>query len=479
MRPVPILIKEIATIFNKKHDTKLAIVVFPCSVRDRFFSDLSMIPAGFPKFPCFRPIALGAFVLSVIALGTPARAASLEEDSTLHLPLHTGREVAVAKRVSDRPFSARLRAGQTAPADSIIHAKPGPWGELEYYTVFLEATKAQLMSSELATYDTEWNFVGYTDEQVTRLFETTEMPAAVRAELLNREKWRHHDKMITVVPGSETILALSPAARIAIYSVLTTWEEDGYHHEPVVVGAHSVREWLEHEDLPENVLAAIEKLAYHRGKNLVFADTPLVLRMVETEEDRLKIRKALTRTPTLVVSLRVTPETDTAAIANYWGGPARAKDMEPFLESIADSGIPRTVDVAHLLPPTARRLLYTFPGPEFGHTGYYPDCHWTSLNFQNPETLDRLADPALATAYVLQNYTKVQGPYRYGDVVFIMDGASGNAIHSCVYLADDLVFTKNGRSPTQPWVVMKLDDVVSYYGMYYSTQLACYRRNVE
>jgi hypothetical protein len=64
-------------------------------------------------------------------------------------------------------------------------------------------------------------------------------------------------------------------------------------------------------------------------------------------------------------------------------------------------------------------------------------------------------------------------------VVFILDGASGNAIHSCVYLADDLVFTKNGRSPTQPWVVMKVDDVVTYYGMFYSTQVACYRRNVE
>ena len=76
-----------------------------------------------------------------------------------------------------------------------------------------------------------------------------------------------------------------------------------------------------------------------------------------------------------------------------------------------------------------------------------------------------------------------------GQVVFSPDGKyavyvrntgpTGNAIHSCVYLADDLVFTKNGRSPTQPWVVMKLDDVVAYYGMFYTTQVACYRRNGE
>lgn len=438
-----------------------------------------MFPVSSLKTSYLRPLVTAAIWASGFSLGIGVHASSLEENSTLHLPTRPQREVAVAKRASDRPFGVRLRGGQGAPADTVIRAKSGPWGELEYYTVFLEATKAQLKNSELPTYDTEWNFVGYTEDQVAKLFETTDMPAAIRDELLAREKWRHREKMITVVPSNEAILGLTPEARVAIYAVLTHWEEDTYHHEPVVVGAHSVREWLEHEDLPENILSAIEKTSYHRGKNLVFADTPLVLRMVDSEEDRLRIRKALSRTPTLVVSLRVTPETDTAAIANYWGGPARAKDMEPFLESIADSGISRTVDIAHLLPPTARRLLYTFPGPEFGRTGYYPDCHWTSLNFQNPETLDRLADPTLATAYVLQNYTKVQGPYRYGDVIFLMDGASGNAIHSCVYLADDLVFTKNGRSPTQPWVVMKLDDVVTYYGMFYSTQVACYRRNVE
>jgi len=361
----------------------------------------------------------------------------------------------------------------------VIQAKLGPWGNLEYYTVYLEATKAQLKSTELPTYDTEWNFVGYSDEQVSKLFETTDMAAPLRAELLDQAKWRHHDKMVTVVPSNEVLLGLTPEARVAIYSVLTRWEEDTHHHEPVVIFAHSVREWLEHEDLPEEVVAAIEKTSYHRGKNLVFADTPLVLRMVDTEEERLKIRKALTRTPTLVVSLRVTPDTDVAAIADYWGGATGSKDMLPFLESIADSGITRSVDITHLLPPTARRLLYTFPNAESGRTGYYPDCHWTSLNFRIAEPLDRLADPTLATGYVLQNYTKVQGPYHYGDVIFLMDGPTGNAIHSCVYLADDLVFTKNGRSPTQPWVVMKLDDVVAYYGMFYTTQIACYRHNVE
>jgi hypothetical protein len=438
-----------------------------------------MLSDNFHKSPWFRLLTAALLWATVDTRRASVYASSLDDNSVLHLPTRSPHDATIAKRTAEHHFGVRLHATGAGAGDSAIRAKPGPWGDLEYFTVYLEATKAQLKGAEIPTYDTEWNFVGYSDDQVTKLFETTDMPAATRTELLNREKWRHHDKVVTVVPSNEVLLGLTPEARVAIYSVLTQWEEDTYHHEPVLIAAHSVREWLEHEDLPDDVVAAIEKTSYHRGKNLVFADTPLVLRMVQSEDERLKIRKALSRTPTLVVSLRVTPETDVAAIADYWGIGTSAKDMLPFLESIVDSGMPRSVEITHLLPPAPRRLLYTFPNVDFGRTGYYPDCHWTSLNFRNPDPLDRLADPPLATAYVLQNYTKVQGPYHYGDVIFFMDGPSGNAIHSCVYLADDLVYTKNGRSPTQPWVVMKLDDVVNYYGMFYATQLACYRHNAE
>ncbi|MEI9894253.1 MAG: hypothetical protein WDN28_10300 [Chthoniobacter sp.] len=213
------------------------------------------------------------------------------------MPVRSAREGAFAKRTSEHHSGARFHSSAAA-ADSVIQAKAGPWGDLEYYTVYLEATKAQLKSAELPTYDTEWNFVGYSDDQVAKLFETTTWPHRSGPSCSIAESGAITEKTVTVIPSNEVLLGLTPEARIAIYSVLTRWRRDANHHEPVVIFAHSVREWLEREDLPEDVVAAIEKTSYHRGKNLVFADTPLVLRMVETEEDRLKIRKALTRTPT-------------------------------------------------------------------------------------------------------------------------------------------------------------------------------------
>jgi len=49
---------------------------------------------------------------------------------------------------------------------------------------------------------------------------------------------------------------------------------------------------------------------------------------------------------------------------------------------------------------------------------------------------------------VLQDYDKVGPPYTFGDVLFFM-GDDGGAFHSCVYIADNLVYTKNGENEMQ------------------------------
>ena len=134
------------------------------------------------------------------------------------------------------------------------------------------------------------------------------------------------------------------------------------------------------------------------------------------------------------------------------------------------------MDLLHLLPSSVRRILYTFPDPTASRSGYLPDCHWSSLNFFNTQPLDRLADPVQATAYTLEKFTPVEPPYELGDVLFFTDKKTGDAYHSCAYLADDVVFTKNGRSPLQPWVLMRLESVKELYDMHFNTKISAYRR---
>ncbi|HXS68835.1 MAG TPA: hypothetical protein VN761_08325, partial [Candidatus Polarisedimenticolia bacterium] len=61
------------------------------------------------------------------------------------------------------------------------------------------------------------------------------------------------------------------------------------------------------------------------------------------------------------------------------------------------------------------------------------------------------------------NYYQIAKATKYGDIILFMDGDSNNAIHSAVYLADDIVFTKNGNNMAQPWMLMHLKDLMMKY----------------
>jgi hypothetical protein len=98
-----------------------------------------------------------------------------------------------------------------------------------------------------------------------------------------------------------------------------------------------------------------------------------------------------------------------------------------------------------------------------GRQGILPDCHWTSLNFFNYDPHEYLLDSRLATSAVLEKFALVEPPYKYGDILFFLNKDSGDAYHSCVYLADNLVFTKNGRNILSPWLIMKREDVEKIY----------------
>jgi hypothetical protein len=64
---------------------------------------------------------------------------------------------------------------------------------------------------------------------------------------------------------------------------------------------------------------------------------------------------------------------------------------------------------------------------------------------------------------VLESFVQVDPPYRFGDVLFFLDTEHGDAFHSCIYIADDIVYSKNGRNLLSPWILTKLDDIKHVY----------------
>lgn len=150
-------------------------------------------------------------------------------------------------------------------------------------------------------------------------------------------------------------------------------------------------------------------------------------------------------------------------LEEYWNYDGRNKEVRPLFESLARVPGGCLLDVAHLLPPFARKRIYTFPDAVGDPLATKRNCHWTALNFFNDPADDRFCDPQYVKQVLDRDYVKFEGSDRRLGDILVLFHPGGEALHSAVYVADDLVFTKNGGANTQPWIYMRLDDMLDYY----------------
>jgi hypothetical protein len=176
----------------------------------------------------------------------------------------------------------------------------------------------------------------------------------------------------------------------------------------------------------------------------------------------------------MLVKLRINAGSDIDALDDYWSRGQRAKDIKPLLQSLVRDGSSSSIDIIHLLPRVPRSLLYTYPSPTEPGSRTYLDCHWTVLNFFNSRPDDRYKDLEAVTVAFLNNYYPVSGKPTFGDIIMFAK-PDGSIIHSCVFIADDIVYTKNGASPNAPWILMSLGDVIAFYPSNEDLDLQYYR----
>jgi hypothetical protein len=165
-----------------------------------------------------------------------------------------------------------------------------------------------------------------------------------------------------------------------------------------------------------------------------------------------------------LVYLKVPPESQEPIrrMTQYWGIRGRESAVGPLLQGIAkqpDGGI---LDVLELLPPLPRKLLNTYPGASIETTGFKRDCFWTTMNFFNDVPDDGFKDVEYTMAHVREYYEPMGQNFRYGDIVFLVN-SYGTVFHAATYLANGLVFTKNGAAAHHPWVIMGVDEMIDNY----------------
>jgi hypothetical protein len=354
-----------------------------------------------------------------------------------------------------------LTASPNRPLATGIHrCAPGPWGDIEYHFIYLEASEQLIAKYRLPGTTSRWTFPGATREQLAALFAAAKLPSEWISGWLDEPQLLEQDGELHVFPSPGQLEAISRESRGVIYRELAKCEANSFHRDPVFITSGSVEDFFRGTGIAMDHVVWFERMCYLRGDVLCFADVPALLARGRNSEEALRLFRSCSRTRAIMARLRPSGQSDLAALLDYWGGGHRRRDLLPMFQSAVETGAP--LDILHLLPPLARKLVNSYPPLELAINGRMPDCHWSSLNFFNYEPRGYYLDSRLASSHVLQNFDRCEPPYRFGDTIFFMS-ATGEAFHSCVFIADDLVFTKNGDNPANAWIMTRMGDIKQVY----------------
>jgi len=368
--------------------------------------------------------------------------------------------------------TVRKEEGETSQAPA--KGTDAPWGNLITLDVEIQQPE-EYVSFDTTRNHPEWVFSGRTTNQVKEQLAECGLTESQIATALAPDKVDSRADATVLKPDAALILSISPETRAKLYTVLANWPENKFMSEPYHLPG-DFELMASKSGVSAKSIETIGKLTYKRAGVEFFSDPEVVLSQVSNEGERLQILKTLTYQTAVLARLHLSKDSDIDKIVGYWSAVpgVRSKDLKPLLESVARTPDGGTVSLLYLLPQFARERLYTFPLPtQTGEKGM--DCHWTALNFLNSTPDDRLGDPAYASGFIKENFYQIGKPSMCGDVMFVLD-PQGGVIHSAVYIADDIVFTKNGVNYAQPWILMRTKNLLSAYTKTEEPKVLYYRR---
>jgi hypothetical protein len=365
-----------------------------------------------------------------------------------------------------------VRAHFLTPAPSV--AAPGkPWGELQLASINLERPDDSLPTTSPVPAPLSWFFERLTPAELVKVFQGADLTPEQQKALADTRTWMVLGDAVQVKPTLEVVQTLTPEARKRIYTLLAKSNRNPFQQNPFRFSAERFEGWLANCGLNDEKRELFRRLTYHEGDSVYFADAPLMEFLLVGEEKRF-LAKALSQTPALLMNLRITSRTDLNAIIAYWGKAGRGSALKPYLESLAHLPDGAVVNVTDFFPQVARSRVYTFPRQET-EGGLREDCFWTSMNFFNDLPDNRYFNPEETKTTLRTEFSLVKEEWRFGDLLMLVN-EHNMAMHMCVYIADEVVFTKNGAHDLQPWVLMRYHNMLKLYPSDKPLSVRCYRR---
>ncbi len=149
---------------------------------------------------------------------------------------------------------------------------PGPWGDMEVLPMYIEPPEEYLPVDLIEHADRRWHFDGLSTDQLTTLFQTADLTADQRTELLDASKWDVSGTTITLNPSKDLILSLSPEARKQIYAPMLSNPADIYGMLCCSYPADKFDSFFRDSGISAETLGLIKKLSYTHG-HLIFSAT--------------------------------------------------------------------------------------------------------------------------------------------------------------------------------------------------------------
>jgi hypothetical protein len=361
----------------------------------------------------------------------------------------------------------------------LYHGRPGPWGNLQYYYTYLEAPSRITDLISIPSRETKWHFPGKGIDELRTFLRDAGVPTTAVEIIFKNSLPFHTEGESILYPPDEQVIALTPESRESVYQELRRWPSNRFYYTPLLIESGSVRDHFEGTPFHPEIIGMIENLSYRIGSAIAFSDPQLVIGQFNDDVAERAFMRAMTRTRSLMLRIRVESKADFEGLKSYWSAGYKGKDVRSFFESAVLNSTDQIIDVAHLLPPTARQHLYTFPNFSMGLEGNFPDSLWASLNFFNYLPDNGISDLEKATQYIQDKYKPVTGPYTFGDLLLFKDPGTDRLVHSCIYIADNIVYTKNSRSLRSPFVLMKLEDLLIFKASAAPLGIKAWRRDVR
>lgn len=353
----------------------------------------------------------------------------------------------------------------------------GEWGTLKCIRITI-APSDEIVEEYFADYPLEnpWYFSKTTPAQLKDLWRRFGLQSKAWEQVLSSATAYPAIQGYALNPPTALVESLTPSQRTALYDLLAENSLNVQQSNAFRFNGTSVQEWLGNAGLSADLVRRVSKLVYRDNETLFFSDFSLLFPQIPSQRDRFQILKALSREATYLLKLKVAGGAPVTGLAAYWGQSKRKKDVLPILESLARLPNGEFLDVAHLLPGFARRLLFTYPSLKNDVAGTKHDCFWSALNFQSEIPNDAFTDLSRITAEFKTHYTPVLGAPTLGDILVYSSAVHGD-FHAAVYIAGGFVFTKNGTRLASPWMLMTLGEMEKYYAEFEDVRIRIYRPN--